>query len=72
MKRDVLDGRTSSTDRAFASERTIKISDSIATTFGSEQLNSDACTVELSLPKTVIGNTQFAMPRPPAATKGIE
>jgi hypothetical protein len=32
-KRDVLDGRTSSTNRAFASDRTIKISASIATTF---------------------------------------
>jgi hypothetical protein len=65
MNWDVLDGRTSSTNRAFASERTIKISDSIATTFGPEQLNSDACRVDLSLPKTVIDNTQFAMPRPP-------
>jgi hypothetical protein len=37
MNQDVLDGSTSSTDRAFASDRTIKISDSIATTFGSEQ-----------------------------------
>jgi hypothetical protein len=32
MKRDVLDGRTSSTNRASASDRTIKISASIATT----------------------------------------
>jgi hypothetical protein len=36
MKRDVLDGRISSTNRVFASDRTIKISDSIATTFGPE------------------------------------
>jgi hypothetical protein len=33
MKRDVLDGRTSSTNRASACNRTIKISASIATTF---------------------------------------
>jgi hypothetical protein len=65
MNSDVLDGRTSSTNRAFASDRTIKISDSIATTFGSEQLNSDACSVDLSLPKTVIDSTPFAMLRPP-------
>jgi hypothetical protein len=32
MKLDVLDGRTSSTRRPFASKRTIKISASIATT----------------------------------------
>jgi hypothetical protein len=32
MKLDVLDGRTSSTRRLFASKRTIKISASIATT----------------------------------------
>jgi hypothetical protein len=38
MKRDVLDGRTSSTSRARASDRTIKISASIATTiFGSSR-----------------------------------
>jgi hypothetical protein len=54
MKQDVLDGSTSSTDRAFASDRTIKISDSIATTFGDQNwLNSDACRIDLSLPKTV-------------------
>jgi hypothetical protein len=64
MKQDVLEGRTSSTNRAFASERTIKISDSIATTFGSEQLNSDASRVDLSQPKTVIDSTSFALPRP--------
>jgi len=33
MKLEVLDGRTSSTNRALASDRTIKISDSMATTF---------------------------------------
>jgi hypothetical protein len=33
MKLDLLDGKTSSTSRAFASDRTIKISASIATTF---------------------------------------
>jgi hypothetical protein len=49
MKRDVLDGRTSSTNRAFASDRTMKISASIATTFGSKQPNSDAIGVDLSL-----------------------
>jgi hypothetical protein len=35
MKRDVLDGTTSSTSLASATNRTIKISASIATTFGS-------------------------------------
>jgi hypothetical protein len=41
MNRDLLDGRTSSTNRAFASDRTIKISDSIATTFGLEILGQN-------------------------------
>jgi hypothetical protein len=57
MNWDVLDGRTSSTNRAFASDRTIKISDSMATTFGPEQLNSDASRVDLSLPKAVTDST---------------
>ncbi len=57
MKRDVLDGRHSSTSRASASNRTIKISASIATTFGSKRPNSDVQTVYLSLLKTVIGST---------------
>jgi hypothetical protein len=59
MNWDVLDGRTSSTNRAFASDRTIKISDSIATTFGPEQLNSDVSRVDLSLPKAVTDSTPF-------------
>jgi hypothetical protein len=58
-KRDVLGGRTS-TNRASASNRTIKISASIATTLGSKQPNSDAHTVRLFLPKNVIGSTTFA------------
>jgi hypothetical protein len=56
MKWDVLDGRTSSTNRAFASNRSIKISASIATTFRIKQPKSDAVTVDLSLRKTVIGS----------------
>jgi hypothetical protein len=60
MKRDVLDGRTSSTSRACASDRTIKISASIATTIFSIKPNSDIGTVDLSLRKTVIGSTTFA------------
>jgi hypothetical protein len=60
MKRDVLDGRTSSTNRASASDRTIKISASIATTFWIKQPNSDAFRVDPPLRKTVIGSTTFA------------
>jgi len=63
--------KDSSTNRALASDRTIKISGSIATTFGSEQLNSDACRVDLSLPKTVTDSTPFVLPRPQPPTKGI-
>jgi hypothetical protein len=48
MKWDALDGRTSSTNRAFASDRTMKISASIATTFWIKQPNSDARTVDPS------------------------
>jgi hypothetical protein len=48
MKLDVLDGRTSSTNRAFASNRTMKISASIATTFWTKQPNSDAFTVDVA------------------------
>jgi len=58
-KTDVLDGRTSSTNRAFASNRSIKISASIATTFRIKQPNSDVVTLDLSLRKTVIGSTPF-------------
>jgi hypothetical protein len=60
MNCEVLDGRTSSTSRAFASDRAMKISASIATTFWIKQPNSDACTVDLSRRKTVIGSTTFA------------
>jgi hypothetical protein len=60
MNWDALDGRTYSTNRAFASDRTIKISASIATTFWIKQPNSDACTVDLFCRKTVIGSTTFA------------
>ena len=60
MKLDVLDGRTSFANRAFASDRTMKISASIATTFWIKQPNSDADTVDLFRRKTVIGSTTFA------------
>jgi hypothetical protein len=62
MKLDVLDGRTSSTNRAFASDRTIKISASIATTFWIKQPNNDAMTIDLFSLKTVTGSTTFARP----------
>jgi hypothetical protein len=42
IKRDMLDGRTSSTNRTSASNRSIKISASIATTFGSKRPKNDA------------------------------
>jgi hypothetical protein len=61
MNWDTLDGRTSSTNRAFASDRTIKISASIATTFWTKRLNSGACRLDLSRQKTVIGSTTFAL-----------
>jgi hypothetical protein len=58
MKQDVLDGRTLSTSRTSASDRTIKISASIATTFSDrKQPNSDADRVDLSLQKNVIRST---------------
>jgi hypothetical protein len=57
---DALDARTSSTNRAFASDRTIKISASIATTFWIKQPHSDAFRVDLSRRKTVINSTTFA------------
>ena len=49
MNWDALDGRTSSTNRAFASDRTIKISASIATTFWirtAEQRSRHGCPSE--------------------------
>jgi hypothetical protein len=59
MNGDLLDGRTSSTNRASASDFTIKISASIATTLGSKP-NSHSRMVELSFAKTVIGSTTLA------------
>jgi hypothetical protein len=60
MKRDVLDGSTSSTSRASPSNRTIKISASIGPPLDQKQPNSDDATVRLFLPKNVIGSTTFA------------
>jgi hypothetical protein len=60
MKRDALEGMTSSTRRTSASNRTMKISASIATFFESTRPNSDANSVRLFLQKTVIGSTPFA------------
>lgn len=58
MKQDVLDGRTLSTSRTSASDRTIKISASIATTFSDrKQPNGDAGRVDLFLQKNVIRST---------------
>ena len=57
MKREVREGTVSFNALAAASNRIIKISASIATTFGSKQPNSDSGTVYLSLQKTVIGST---------------
>jgi hypothetical protein len=61
MKREVFDGRASSTSRTLASNRTIKISASIIVTFfGSKQPNTGVVTLRLFPQKAVIGSTPFA------------
>jgi hypothetical protein len=56
----VLDGRTSSTNRAFASDRTIKISASIAVTFWIKTAEQRYNMVDLPCLKTVIESTTFS------------
>ena len=63
MKLDVLDGRPPCTRTSLsASNRTIKISASIATTLGSKRPNSDLIALDLFSLKTVTGSTTFAHP----------
>jgi hypothetical protein len=60
IKGDALAGKASCASRLSASNRIIKISASIATTFGSKRPNSDVDTVYLSLLRTMTGSTTFA------------